>query len=106
MNLLAHAISERGIHELMLTHPGLVAEQRTHDDRFEMATVPGDFDVLAFEPVFDVLLNKCGIQEKPQWRILYPERIRVSASNDKARKLKVTIASDNHGETSAWPKKP
>src|SRR5687768_4855173 len=56
VDLLAHAVAERGVDELVLLHLALAAEERAHDDRFEVTAVACDLDVLAFETLFDVLL--------------------------------------------------
>ena len=111
MYLFPHTIAERGIDELVLLHLAFVAEERAHDDRLEMPAVACDLDVLAFETLFDVLLDEIRIHGRytftdSQCRSLYPERMSDRVSNDKTRKLVVTNVSDNHGETSAWPKNP
>ena len=47
-------------------HHAFAAEERAHDDRLEMAPVAGDFDVLGFEALLDVLLDQIGVH----WEML------------------------------------
>ena len=62
MDLLAHAIAQRAVHELVLAHLGQSAEARAHDDRFEVPAVAGDFDVIALEALLDALPDEIRIQ--------------------------------------------
>src|SRR5687768_5175973 len=57
VDLLAHALAERAVHELMLPHARQSTEARAHDDRLEMMSVAGDFDVVALEALLDASAN-------------------------------------------------
>ena len=61
MDLLAHALAERAVDELVLLHPRLAAERRAHDHRLEVMAVAGHLDVLALEACLDPLLDLFGI---------------------------------------------
>jgi hypothetical protein len=61
VDVLAHALAQRGIHELVLAHLGKPAELRAHDHRLEMTTVAGDFDVVALKTLLYALPDEIGI---------------------------------------------
>ena len=54
VDLLAHALAERPVDELVLLHAALAAKRRAHDDRLEMMAVAGDLDAIAGEALLDV----------------------------------------------------
>src|SRR5687767_13185262 len=64
--LLAHAIAQRAVDELVLPHLGETAKARADDDRLEMVAVAGDFDVIALEALLDALLDEIGIHDPPK----------------------------------------
>jgi len=57
VNLFAHAIAERPVHELMLLHLALAAESRAHDDRFKVLAIAINTYQLALETLLDVGFN-------------------------------------------------
>src|SRR5258706_12217276 len=57
VDLLAHAIAERRIDQLMALHTGAPGELRRDDERLEMLAVAHDFDMLAGEPGLNALLD-------------------------------------------------
>jgi hypothetical protein len=63
--VFAHALAERFVDELMLTHFREPSEKRAHDHRFEMATITGHFDVIALKAFFDALLDEIGRHVNP-----------------------------------------
>src|SRR5215213_9641387 len=65
VDVFAHALAKRRVHELVLAHFRKPAELRAHDDGFEMASVARHFDVVALEAFFEPLPNKIRIHGKP-----------------------------------------
>ena len=63
MYILSHAISQRGIYELMLTHLGFSPEKRTYDHGLEVAAVTRDVHVIALQALFNPLLDEIRIHE-------------------------------------------
>jgi hypothetical protein len=61
VDVFAHALAERRIHELVLSHFGKPAELRAHDDGFEVTAVARNFDVVALKTLFDALPDEIGI---------------------------------------------
>src|SRR5678815_3000595 len=49
MDLLAHAVAQRGVHQLVTLHAALAGERRRDDDRLEMLPVADHLEVLARE---------------------------------------------------------
>jgi hypothetical protein len=47
VDLLAHPVAERAVHELVLANLGQTLERRADDDSFPVVAVAVDFDVLA-----------------------------------------------------------
>src|SRR5207248_10891858 len=60
VDLLAHAIAERGVDELVALHPVAAGELLRDDERLEVLAVARDFDVLASEARLDALLDAFG----------------------------------------------
>jgi len=65
MNVLAHALAEDPVDELVLAHFGKPAKLFAYDHRFEVTSVSGDFDVIALHALFDALPDEIRIHEKP-----------------------------------------
>ena len=63
VDLLAHAVAEGRVDELVLLDHPLAAEQRAHDDGFEMAAVADHLDVFGLEALLDVLLDEMRIHK-------------------------------------------
>ena len=61
MYLFAHALAQCAVDELMLAYLGNTAEERAHDDRFEVMAVSGDLHVIALETLFDALLDEVRV---------------------------------------------
>ena len=57
VDLLAHALAERRIHELVALHPALAAERLADDERLEMLSVARDAHLAALQPFLDVALD-------------------------------------------------
>src|SRR5688572_4285154 len=55
VDLLAHAIAERLVNQLVALHAALACERIGHHHRLEVLAVADDFDVLADEAAFDAL---------------------------------------------------
>src|SRR4029079_4681850 len=53
MNLLAHALAEHAVDELVLPHLAQAGERRAHEKRLEVTPVAVDRDVLADDPRLD-----------------------------------------------------
>jgi hypothetical protein len=59
--LLPHAVTQRGIDKLVLSHFRLTSEQRAHHDRLKMTPVSRYLYVIALKTVLDTLLDEIGI---------------------------------------------
>ena len=55
VDLLAHAVAERGVDELVLLDARQARERVRDDHRLEMRAVAAHLDVLAGEPGFDAM---------------------------------------------------
>ena len=53
VNLLAHAVTQRLVHQLVALHAALAGERRRHDHRLEMLAVADHFHTLADESALD-----------------------------------------------------
>src|SRR5919204_2667160 len=64
MDLFAHALTERGVHELMALHAVSALELARYDERLEMLAVARDLDMLAGESRFDAVLYAFGCHHR------------------------------------------
>src|SRR5215213_5132501 len=55
VNIFAHALAQRRVHELVLAHFRKSPKLRAHNDRFKVAPIACNFDVVALEAFFDPL---------------------------------------------------
>src|SRR5688572_10465248 len=60
VDLLAHALAERRVHQLVALHAALSRESRGHHQRLEVLAVADYFHALAGEPRADALLDAVG----------------------------------------------
>jgi hypothetical protein len=60
VDLFAHALAERRVHELVALYAAAAGEFARNDERLEMLAVAHDFDMLAGEAGLDSLLYAFG----------------------------------------------
>jgi len=60
MDLLAHAIAQRGVNELVLPYFGEPRELLAHDHSLKVLPIATDFDMLAIEAGRDGVLDLFG----------------------------------------------
>src|SRR5688572_14266760 len=105
VDLLAHALAERAVHQLMALHAILARERAGDDERLEMLAVADDFEVLAGNTCRDSLLDAVR-GHHIQVLSLYPVFRSARVSNDISARLTLTTARLAPGGKSETPKKP
>ena len=68
VNFLAHALTERGVDQLVALDAAFSRELRGNHHRLEMLAVADHLDVVAGEPAFDSLLDAV---RSDQWRFSF-----------------------------------
>src|SRR5205085_3557031 len=104
VDLLAHALAQRRIDELVALHAISAGELRRHDEGLKMLAVAGDFDALAGERALDALLD--AFWRDHQYLSLYPDLSSHRLTEDTTKTKAATIARLAAGAKSETPKNP
>src|SRR5512135_2754704 len=81
VDLLAHALAERGVHQLVALHAAAPLELARHDERREMLTVTAHLEVLAGEPGCNSLPDAFS-----RHHFLSPHLVAVPEQRERARR--------------------
>ena len=104
MDLLAHAIAERAVHQLVALDPAQALECRTDDQRLEMLPVAVDLDLVAGKSGLDRALDVVGSESSGPQLVAAFEHLERH-HRERAQQV-ATTAKLIQGAMSDKPKKP
>lgn len=106
MDLLAHAIPKRGIHQLVALDPAFALEGRRYHNGLKMLAVAKNLEMIAGKTCRNARFHAVWCHHVRYPRSLYPLASMASVPAASRQKLSATTARLAPGATSDTPKNP